>query len=150
MTQNRRQGVKLKMEFEIGKVYRRTDIHDKYRGQAQGGISTPREHPVIFLFTGSSGEQYGYKDGWDHGIFQYTGEGQKDDMKFIKYNKAVRDHKKNGKALLLFETLGKGEVRFVGSFECVGYEVKQGPDKEGRMRDLIVFQLKPVESELSS
>ena len=51
--------------FEVGQLYnRRLDIHERFRGQRQGGISTPSEHPFIFLFTGESGAAYGYNDGW--------------------------------------------------------------------------------------
>ena len=54
-----------KTHFEIGKIYNRQhDIHGRFGGQGQGGISTPAGAPVIFLFTGETGEQYGYKDGW--------------------------------------------------------------------------------------
>jgi hypothetical protein len=58
--------------FEIGRVYnRRSEIHEPYGGQWQGGISTPRDWPFIFLFTGESGEQYGYEEGWDdNGVFK--------------------------------------------------------------------------------
>jgi hypothetical protein len=39
--------------FEVGRVYnRRLEIHQPYGGQRQGGISTPRDWPFIFLFTG--------------------------------------------------------------------------------------------------
>ena len=64
--------------FEVGHIYdRRRDIHAKYGGQQQGGISTPAGSQHIFLFTGEAGEQYGYEDGWDeNGVFCYTGEGQ--------------------------------------------------------------------------
>jgi 5-methylcytosine-specific restriction protein A len=49
--------------FERGKVYRRVqDIHQRFGGQRQGGISTPSSHPYIFLFTGESGSSYGYND----------------------------------------------------------------------------------------
>ena len=35
-------------EFEIGKIYsRRTDIHARFGGQQQGGISTPASAPII-------------------------------------------------------------------------------------------------------
>ena len=95
--------------FEVGKIYnRKEDINSKYGGQQQGGISTPKR-PYIFIFTGLSGQKYGYNDGWDkNGVFLYTGEGQIGDMRFIKGNKAIRDHSINGKELLLFESLGKG------------------------------------------
>jgi 5-methylcytosine-specific restriction enzyme A len=70
------------LNFEVGKVYsRRKDIHEKYGGQVQGGISTPKDLPAIFLFTGEGGEAFGYKDGWDeNGIFRLFGNGQKGDM----------------------------------------------------------------------
>jgi 5-methylcytosine-specific restriction enzyme A len=74
--------------FEVGEVYnRRADIHKPYGGQWQGDISTPSRWPLIFLFTGESGEQYGYEDGWDeNGIFLYTGEGQVGKMDFVQGN----------------------------------------------------------------
>jgi 5-methylcytosine-specific restriction enzyme A len=61
--------------FEIGRFYnRRSEIHEPYGGQWQGGISTPRDRPFIFLFTGESGEQYDYRDGWDgKGVFLTSG-----------------------------------------------------------------------------
>jgi len=63
--------------FEIGRVYnRRSEIHEPYGGQWQGGISTPRDWPFIILFSGQSGEQYGYRDGWDdNGVFLLYGRG---------------------------------------------------------------------------
>jgi hypothetical protein len=97
--------------FEVGRIYnRRTDIHARFGGQQQGGISTPSGQPYIFLFTGPGGEQHGYRDGWDeNGVFLYTGEGQVGNMAFIRGNAAIRDHIAEGKDLLLFESLGKGE-----------------------------------------
>jgi 5-methylcytosine-specific restriction protein A len=61
--------------FEVGQLYdRRREIHEPYGGQQQGGISTPREHPFVLLFTSQTGEQYGYEDGWEeNGVFLYTG-----------------------------------------------------------------------------
>lgn len=38
-----------------------------YAGQQQGGISTPAGAPYVFLFTGETGAQYGYSDGWGGG-----------------------------------------------------------------------------------
>src|SRR5664279_6099931 len=98
-----------RLPFRRGATYaRRNDIHAKYGGQQQGGISTPSGAPYIFLFTGDEGEAYGYTDGWasdGSGVFFYTGEGQEGDMDFRAGNHAVRDHAADGKDLLLFSTL---------------------------------------------
>jgi 5-methylcytosine-specific restriction protein A len=93
--------------FEVGVMYRRqSDIHQRFGGQERGGIATPGGVPFIFLFTGESGNQYGYQDGWrEEGVFSYTGEGQYGDMQFVRGNKAIREHLRGGKDLLLFETV---------------------------------------------
>lgn len=133
--------------FERGVSYsRRDDIHARFGGQQQGGISTPRGQPFIFLFTGGQGEAYGYQDNWDpSGVFLYTGEGQEGDMAFVAGNRAIRDHVVDGKDLLLFETLGKSKpVRFLGTFSCANYEIRDGRDRHGTLRRAIVFHLLPT------
>ena len=134
--------------FERGEVYnRRTDIHARYGGQERGGIATPSGMPFVFLFTGESGEQFGYRDGWrDDGSFAYTGEGQRGDMEFVRGNRAIRDHLSDGKDLLLFQaTAHPGEHRFLGDFGCAGWETARAPDVDGTERDAIVFLLTPFE-----
>ena len=50
--------------FVVGEKYSRSkDIHDKFGGNRQSGIASCASHPYIFLFTGESGESYGYEDG---------------------------------------------------------------------------------------
>ena len=87
--------------FEVGRTYsRRDELHRLYGGQQQGGISTPTDQPFIMLFTGESGEQYGYRDGWgESGVFVYTGEGQTGDMVFLRGNRAIREHVQDDKVL---------------------------------------------------
>lgn len=140
------------MEFELGRVYRRRDIHDRYGGQRQGGISTSRGCPVIFLFTGATGRDHGYGyDGWqDTGLFDYTGEGQpaRGDMTFTGGNRAIRDHVADGKRLLLFQQLPKhghtrGMVRFLGEMVCVDWRIEPR-DAAGNPRQVIVFTLAPA------
>jgi hypothetical protein len=96
------------------------------------------------LFTGDSGENYGYEDGWqsDEGVFLYTGQGQIDDMEFKLGNKAIRDHVQDGKQLLLFRALGKGKpVEHLGEFECASLGFGHGPDVNGDSRKTIRFNL---------
>ncbi len=132
--------------FYEQRVYnRRRDIHSAYGGQQQGGVCTPSQHPLIILFTGSSGEQHGYNDGWSpEGVFRYFGEGQVGDMVFERGNRAVRDHLVDGKDLLVFQTRGREGVRFLGQFECAGYSLEAAPDREGNQRSAIVFELVPA------
>lgn len=134
--------------FEVGQLYnRRNDIHDRFEGQRQGGISTPTEHPLIFLFTGESGEAYGYKDGWSDDAFNFVGEGQEGDMEFVRGNRAIRDHLENGKDLLLFQALGKSQpVRYLGCYACASWEFGTGRDVNGDERRIIIFNLAPTET----
>jgi 5-methylcytosine-specific restriction protein A len=135
------------MDLTVGSIYWRKELLDIYGGQLQRGIWTPTEFPVVFLFSGESGKPFGYKDGWKGGFFEYTGEGQKGGMTFSAGNKAVRDHRENGKDLLLFIDLGKGKgVRFDGLFECTSCGEVGGVDKDRKQRTIIVFSLARVDT----
>lgn len=128
-----------------GTTYYRKDLVEAYGGQLRAGIWTPREFDAVFLFSGESGSTYGYKDGWTDGVYRYTGEGQIGPMKFRAGNKAIRDHRAEGKDLLLFIDLGKNKgVRFEGAFECASWDYQDAKDRNGNKRRAIVFNLVPV------
>jgi hypothetical protein len=129
--------------FEVGRLYRRRDLHEAYGGQEQGGISTPRDHRFIFLFTGETGALYGYRDHWDDdGVFHLTGEGQLGDMELVRGNKAILEHARDGKELHLFQMEDHGYVRYIGEMACTGYDlVPSVPDRRGASRTAIVFRL---------
>lgn len=129
--------------FEIGKEYnRKSDIHEVYKGQAQGGISTPKDFPVVFIFTSDAGEQHGYRDEYrDDGVFWYTGEGQVGDMRMEAGNKAILEHAKSKKTIQVFEYTRKAHVRFLGTAECLGYHEETRPDRNGQDRNVFVFHL---------
>jgi len=131
----------------VGTTYTsRAEIHQRYGGQTQGGISTPASTPFILLFTGASGEHYGHHDGWnDEGVFLYTGEGQRGDMAFKGGNAAIRDHSAQGKALHLFQSLGKGHgYRYEGEFVCASWSRRRAPDLDANTRTAIVFNFLPT------
>ncbi len=139
--------------FELGILYSRwPDINIPYGGGRQGGISDSAQAPVTFLFTGESGEQYGYNDRFDdEGTFFFFGEGQEGDMKFDRGNLAVRNHSAEGKALHLFRTVaqGKGKAKrkvqkYLGEFVYQDYEWVTAPDVKGALRQAIIFRLMPV------
>ena len=82
-------------------------------------------------------------DGWDNpNVFSYTGEGQIGDMRFIRGNLALRDHKKNGKRVFLFESASKGYVRFIGEVEVFDVDYFETPDSNGALRTGIKFFFK--------
>jgi 5-methylcytosine-specific restriction protein A len=131
--------------FNVGQIYnRRKAIHVPFGGQRQSGIVTPAKYPLVFIFTGR-GKRHGYHDEISpDGTVRYFGEGQKGDMTLTKGNKAIANHAADGKDLQLFEMLGKGQVQFCGTFNCTGYEYKEGQDQSGNSRQALVFYLVPV------
>lgn len=135
--------------FELGRDYmRQRDIHRKFGGSWQNGISSSAVCPAIFVFTGDTGEQYGYTDGFDSaGVFSYSGEGQIGDMVFKAGNRALRDHAKDGRAVHLFNAKGKGKAcQYLGEFVVASYSNVRGPDRNGHSRNIIKFHLMPVRS----
>ena len=132
-----------KNPFIPNHVYKRSDIHDYYGGNRQGGIAPSAKVPYIFIFSGKSGSQYGYKDGWDNpNIFSYTGEGQVGDMKFIKGNLALRDHINNGKRVFLFEFERVAYVKFISELEFFDIGLFDTPDINRNERIGIKFFFK--------
>ena len=127
--------------FEVGAIYKRNELHDMYGGQRQYGISTPSGKSYVFLFTGPSGSEHGYKDGWIRpGVYQYTGEGQVGDMVLTRGNKAIMDHLTNCKDLHLFEQIGGGQVQYVGQMAYRSHEIRDS-DFKGTKRKIVVFEL---------
>ncbi len=97
-------------------------------------------HPYIFIFSGKSGQQHGYKDGWEKPyIFSYTGEGQLGDMMFTRGNLALRDHKQNGRRVFLFESDGRGLAKFICEVEVFDADYFETHDTAGNSRIGIKF-----------
>ncbi|MBJ7370610.1 HNH endonuclease [Pseudomonas moraviensis] len=136
----------LLLQFTPGVVYdRKTEINGPFGGSRQSGIAASAIYPVIFLFTGDSGEQYGYADRWDDGAYLYTGEGQRGAMTLTRGNRAIAEHAVDGRALHLFKSLGKGKgCAYVGEFSCADMFTRIQPDVTGQDRAAIVFRLVPV------
>ncbi len=139
------------VKFEAGKIYsRKSDIHGPFGGSSQSGISPSRVTDAIFIFTGDSGAQFGYVDDEStdangETTFSYTGEGQTGDMQFTKGNKAILEHSRDGRALHLFRSRGKGKGQeYIGEFVYANHRLEPGLDREKKIRQLIIFQLVSV------
>jgi 5-methylcytosine-specific restriction protein A len=130
------------VRFEIGKTYKRRELHQQFGGRWQGGICPSAKYPIVFLFTGESGQQFGYQDGpQPDGTFWYTGEGQIGNMEMTRGNQAIRDAESQGRTLHLFEQIQRGWVRYISEVSCLGHHEAIAPDKNGDLRKVIIFEL---------
>jgi hypothetical protein len=132
-----------------GDEIRRVDLHERYGGSSQGGITPSKKTDNILIFTAaSSGHQHGYYDEWgEDGAFHYTGEGQNGDQKITRGNKAIYQHRETGKRLRLFEG-ARGTVRYLGEWTLDPkrpYTEDEAPATGGGdLRKVIKFHMVPV------
>lgn len=131
--------------FTTGTKYRRKELHDQFGGMRQSGIAPSRQVPVVFIFTGETGELYGYEDEFDDGTLIYTGEGQVGDMTYDRGNKAIRKHQEDGRELHVFRKEDNGLATYIGQYAHKESFRETLPDREGNERSAIRFKLRPVE-----
>jgi hypothetical protein len=133
-----------------GDRIRRTELHDRYGGSGQSGISPSRTTPNILIFTDPrSGERHGYFDHWaSDDSFHYTGEGQRGDQTMTKGNLAILNHRADSRALRVFRG-ATGTVQYVGEFvldELEPYTVETAPSTgNGPPRRVFRFHLLPID-----
>jgi len=133
------------MVLKPGKRYLRAQLHAYFEGQRQGGIATPKKHPVVLLFSSPLGHKYGYQDGWLGQYYLYSGEGARGDMAFVRGNRAIRDHAPQGKRLYLFFRAPKETTYLLlGEFRYAGHFWHWAPDETGRVRRALTFLLEPL------
>lgn len=142
------------MEWDLApgdKIVRKL-LHERFGGRGQGGIGPSKETPNIFLFTDpATGHQHGYFDGWDGETYHYYGEGQSGDQRMAQGNKAVLEHADRGRALRLFQG-SRGEVTYLGEFDLdpkEPYYTTDGPGRDGAIRKVIVFKLRPLDGAIT-
>ena len=130
------------MKLIKGNEYKRKELHDFFGGQRQGGISTPKNYPYIFIISSKRGKDHGYIDGWidENKYFLYTGEGQIGDMEFKGGNRAIRDHYENEKRILLFQETKKTFIELKEELELIDYSFIQTLDSENKNRKAIQFK----------
>lgn len=128
---------------------RRKELHDRYGGGRQGGIAPCAVSKNVLVFTSpDSGNQHGYFDRWEGDDFMYCGEGQAGDQQLSHGNAAILNHRKDGRALRLFEG-ARGTVRYIGEFELDlndPYTWETSPATGGGAdRKVVMFRLHPLE-----
>ena len=78
------------------------------------------------------------------GDYLYTGEGQSGDMTMTRGNLAIKSHSSKRKELHLFDKVSSGYYRYVGRFAYSSHDLINGPDGEGKVRQIILFRLQKV------
>ena len=143
---NREQSNTEGLPFVEGQhINRQRDLHDRFGGTRQSGISPCAKFPFIFLFTAASGKQHGYKDRWlSETTFEITGEGQFGDMEMKRGNRAVLNHVKDGRELHLFKKTSSGAYEYLGQFEYESHTLLAGEDTERKSRQMIQFRLRKL------
>ena len=130
-----------------GQKIRRQDLHNRYGGVRQGGISPSNKTKNVFVFSDDvSNQAHGYEfDHWiDSNTFAYCGEGQIGDQTLTRYNYSILNHVEDDKVIRLFEG-SSGEVTYVGDFSLdieEPYFVVKGKGRDGNLRNVIMFRLK--------
>lgn len=130
----------------------RKELHQRFGGQQQGGISPSALTPNVFVFYDpETGEQHGYYDNWQaDGCLHYTGEGQRGDQEMKAGNAAILKHQADGRALRVFKG-ARGTVIYEGEFELDEAEPFQRADApetgDGPTREVFVFRLRPKDVE---
>jgi hypothetical protein len=73
----------------------------------------------MFFTDSATGHRHGYYHGMDtDGYFEYVGEGQRGDQTFTQSNKAILNHREDGRTLEGFVAAG-ARVTHLGEFELV-------------------------------
>lgn len=133
-----------KFDLKPGDTIRRKDLHDRWGGNRQSGISTPKNGEDIFLFTGS-GESYGYMDEpLADGRFIYNGEGLSRNQEMDRGNSAILTHAEKGKSLQLFKKTSAGMVEYLGEYAYESHHMESRVGVHGGAEhEHIVFTLVP-------
>lgn len=139
-------------EWDIapGEMIRRVEVHDRFGGGRQGGISPSRISPNVMIFSDPDvGAQHGYHDRWDGDEYHYVGEGQTGDQQMVRGNAAILGHREDGRALRLFWGV-RGVVEYAGEFQVAQtgpwYTARARETGSERQRNVITFRLVPVGS----
>jgi hypothetical protein len=135
--------------LEPGTRLARRELHDRWGGRRQGGISPSSTTANIFIFWSPAvGEVHGYYDEFrTDGNFYYTGAGQYGDQQLRDANRVLLHHVQDGRRVHLFAGAG-GVVEYVTELvidETEPYYETEAPETgNGPLRRVYVFKFRPV------
>jgi len=134
-------------DIPVGARLARKEIHDRFGGVREGGISPVLEKSkniMIFSHPRANAE-HGYEpDVWlDDDTFLYCGEGPSGDQQMVRYNKSVLQHAEKDKVLRVFDGT-RGEVTYKGAFGLDSEDpwfYKDSVGFDGNPRKVIMFRM---------
>jgi hypothetical protein len=134
-------------DIPIGARITRREIHDRFGGVREGGISPVLEKSKnIMIFSHPRvNAEHGYEpDVWlDEDTFLYCGEGPSGDQQMVRYNKSVLQHVEKDKVLRVFDGT-RGEVTYMGAFALDSEDpwfYKDSIGFDGNPRKVIMFRM---------
>lgn len=151
-------------QVELGKEYTRDQVAAVFGGQTYSGIAPSNTTPNVVLYSDpKAGHKYDYhddleaEDDFGRPLVLYTGEGKPElgDQQMTKGNKAILNHKEDGRALQLFAATGKvvpGTAtklhEYLGEYELdelMPYYMHEARGQDGQHKRLVImFRLRPV------
>jgi hypothetical protein len=121
----------------------RREVHARYGGRLQGGISPSNRLNAVLFFMGEADRLHDGPGGWDDsGDFHYVGEGQRGDHRLTQGNKAILNHRQDGRTLEGFRQADR-EFEYLGEFDLVRYYFTDALDVDAASRQVVVFLLHP-------
>ena len=140
-------------DIEPGEVNKRLDVHKRFGGGRQSGISPSALTKNVLVFSDpETGRKYGYdrhEGRHEDGSYRYTGEGQTGDQKISSSgNAALLSAESRDRSIRLFITQGTNAT-YIGEYTLgePSHRIERALDREGNERDVIVFNLVPVSDE---
>jgi hypothetical protein len=140
-------------DIPIGASSARRELHERFGGSRQGGITRATKTDEMFVFTNVGGSEHGYgvHEGLrSDGVFRYSGQGQNGDQTLTSNNKALADSEEIGRPIRVFR--GQGTVTYVGCFALADppYTWERFPGTgSSTERDGLVFNLVAVDADTS-
>jgi hypothetical protein len=143
-------------DIPVGAKIARKEIHDRFGGVREGGISPVFEKSkniMIFSHPRANAE-HGYEpDVWlDDDTFLYCGEGPSGDQQMVRYNRSVLQHAEKDKVLRVFDGT-RGEVIYKGAFALDSEDPwfnKESIGFDGNRRKVIMFRMLRINPTLLS
>jgi 5-methylcytosine-specific restriction protein A len=143
----------------------RTIVMDALGGNKYGGIEPADESALVFVYSDpAAGEEFGYtfdgqaEDDECGPLYYYTGEGPSGRQEFTDGNKSLLRHAEDGRTVHLFvadgywhnpvtgRKTGARQQRYIGQMvvdSVQSHDRRQAPGRDGQMRSVIVFHLRP-------